>query len=136
MRILGTGRVQKQALQELYQLPGDNPTRETTLELLYNLRAMLEARQNLDPEERELIMELSPLYLQRLQTVKEEGIQQGVQQGQRSLLESMLQVKFGAVDAELAEIIDRLIAVPPLEQAQLIWQLSREELLARFSGDI
>ncbi|MDT9190498.1 MAG: hypothetical protein P5681_22215 [Limnospira sp. PMC 894.15] len=136
MRILGTGRVQKQALQELYQLPGDNPTRETTLELLYNLRAMLEARQNLDPEERELIMELSPLYLQRLQTVKEEGIQQGVQQGQRSLLESMLQVKFGAVDAELAEIIDRLIAVPPLEQAQLIWQLSREELLARFSRDL
>ena len=132
MRILGTGRVQKQALQELYQLPGDNPTRETTLELLYNLRAMLEARQNLDPEERELIMELSPLYLQRLQTVKEEGIQQG----QRSLLESMLQVKFGAVDAELAEIIDGLIAVPPLEQAQLIWQLSREELLARFSRDI
>ncbi|WP_396442589.1 MULTISPECIES: hypothetical protein [unclassified Limnospira] len=81
-------------------------------------------------------MELSPLYLQRLQTVKEEGIQQGVQQGQRSLLESMLQVKFGAVDAELAEIIDRLIAVPPLEQAQLIWQLSREELLARFSRDL
>ncbi|EDZ96034.1 conserved hypothetical protein [Limnospira maxima CS-328] len=89
-------------------------------------------------------MELSPLYLQRLQTVKEEGIQQGIQQGvqqgiqqgQRSLLESMLQVKFGAVDAELAEIIDRLIAVPPLEQAQLIWQLSREELLARFSRDI
>ncbi|EDZ96027.1 hypothetical protein H4N54_03525 [Limnospira fusiformis KN01] len=48
----------------------------------------------------------------------------------------MLQVKFGAVDAELAEIIDRLIAVPPLEQAQLIWQLSREELLARFSRDL
>ncbi|MET0098818.1 hypothetical protein, partial [Limnospira platensis] len=126
LRILGKGKVQKQALQELYQLPADNPTRETTLELLYNLRAMLEARQNLAPEERELIMELSPLYLQRLQTVKQEGIQQGVQQGiqqgQRSLLESMLQVKFGAVDAELAEIIEGLIQVPPLEQAQLIWQ--------------
>ncbi|BDT14083.1 MAG: hypothetical protein P5700_20395 [Arthrospira platensis PCC 7345] len=48
----------------------------------------------------------------------------------------MLQVKFGAVDAELAEIIEGLIQVPPLEQAQLIWQLSREELLARFSGDL
>ncbi|MDT9195483.1 MAG: hypothetical protein P5677_21265, partial [Limnospira sp. PMC 1245.20] len=70
--------------------------------------------------------------------LKETGFlgQQGVQQGQRSLLESMLQVKFGAVDAELAEIIDGLIAVPPLEQAQLIWQLSREELLARFSRDL
>jgi hypothetical protein len=143
LRILGTGKVQKQALQELYQLPPDNPTRETTLELLYNLRAMLEARQNLAPEERELIMELSPLYLQRLQTVKEEGIQQGVQQGiqqgiqqgQRLLVESMLQVKFGAVDAELAQIIEALIEVPPLEQAQLILQLSREQLLARFSRE-
>jgi flagellar biosynthesis/type III secretory pathway protein FliH len=112
---------------------------------------MLEARQNLAPEERELIMELSPLYLQRLQTVKEEGIQQGVQQGvqqgiqqgiqqgvqqgQRRLVESLLQVKFGAVDAELASIIEALISIPPLEQAQLILQLSREELLARFSRD-
>jgi hypothetical protein len=88
---------------------------------------------------RELIMELSPLYLQRLQTVKEEsfqqGFQQGVQQGHRLLLESLLQVKFGAVDAELAEIIEALIEIPPLEQAQLILQLSREELLARFSRD-
>ncbi len=131
MRILGTGKVQKQALQELYQLPPDNPTRETTLELLYNLRAMLEARQNLDPKERELIMELSPLYLNRLQTVKEEGIQQG----NRLLVESMLQVKFGALDAELTQIIEALIEVPPLEQAQLILQLSREQLLARFSRD-
>ncbi|MCT7990405.1 DUF4351 domain-containing protein [Laspinema olomoucense] len=131
LRILGTGKVQKQALQELYQLPPDNPTRETTLELLYNLREMLEARQNLAPEERELIMELSPLYLQRLQTVKEEGIQQG----QRSLVESLLQVKFGTVDAELSQIIEALIEIPPLEQAQLILQLSREELLARFSRD-
>ncbi|MCT7956428.1 hypothetical protein [Laspinema palackyanum] len=144
LRILGTGKVQKQALQELYQLPPDNPTRETALALLYNLRELLEARQNLAPEERELIMELSPLYLQRLQTVKEEGIQQGVQQGiqqgvqqgQRRLVESLLQVKFGTVDAELAQIIEALIEIPPLEQAQLILQLSREELLARFSRDL
>ncbi|MCT7976756.1 hypothetical protein NG792_03315 [Laspinema sp. C3] len=88
-------------------------------------------------------MELSPLYLQRLQTVKEEGIQQGVQQGlqqgiqqgQRRLVESLLQVKFGAVDAELASIIEALIEIPPLEQAQLILQRSREELLAQFSRD-
>ncbi len=143
LRILGTGKVQKQALQELYQLPADNPTKDTTLELLYNLRAMLEARQNLAPEERELIMELSPLYLNRLQTVKEEGIQQGIQQGvqqgiqqgQRLMVESLLQVKFGVLDAELAEIIEALIEIPTLERTQLILQLEREELLARFSRD-
>jgi len=76
-------------------------------------------------------MELSPLYLNRLQTVKEEGIQQG----QRLLVENLLQVKFGAVDAELAQIIEALIEVPPLEQAQLILQLSREQLLARFDRE-
>ena len=143
LRILGTGKVQKQALQELSQLPPDNSTREITLELLYNLRAMLEARQNLDPKERELIMELSPLYLNRLQTVKEEGIQQGVQQGiqqgiqqgQRLMVESLLQVKFGTVDAELTQIIEALIEIPTLERTQLILQLSREQLLARFSRD-
>lgn len=59
LRILGTGKVQKQALQELYQLPPDHPTRKTTLELLYNLRELLEARQNLAREERELMMELT-----------------------------------------------------------------------------
>ncbi|WP_199248999.1 hypothetical protein [[Phormidium] sp. ETS-05] len=133
LRILGTGAVQKQALQELSQLPPDNPAREIALELLYNLRAILEARQNLAPEEKELIMELSPLYLQRLQTVKEEGIQQGIQQEQRLMVESMLQVKFGSVDAELAQIIEALIALPALERTQLIMQLSRAELLARFS---
>ena len=133
LRILGTGAVQKQALQELSQLPPDNPAREIALELLYNLRAILEARQNLAPEERELIMELSPLYLQRLQTVKEEGIQQGIQQEQRLMVESMLQVKFGSVDAELSQIIEALIALPALERTQLIMQLSRAELLARFS---
>jgi hypothetical protein len=50
-------------------------------------------------------------------------------------VESLLQVKFGALDAELAQIIEALIEIPPLEQAQLILQLSREELLARFSRD-
>ncbi|HIK10537.1 MAG TPA: hypothetical protein IGS52_09775 [Oscillatoriaceae cyanobacterium M33_DOE_052] len=132
LRILGTGAVQKQALQELSQLPPDNPAREIALELLYNLRAILEARQDLAPEERELIMELSPLYLQRLETVKEEGIQQGVQQGQRLMVESMLQVKFGSIDAELAQILEALIEIPALERTQLILQLSRAELLDRF----
>ncbi len=74
-------------------------------------------------------MELSPLYLQQLQKAKEEGIQQE----QRLMVESMLQVKFGVVDAELAQIIEGLIEIPTLERTQLIWQLSREELLARVS---
>ncbi|WP_367289743.1 hypothetical protein [Laspinema palackyanum] len=51
--------------------------------------------------------------------------------GQRRMVEGMLQAKFGEVDAELSAIIEPLLLIPPLEMGLLIYQLSREELLAR-----
>ena len=89
-------------------------------------------------------MELSPLYLQRLEDATQRGIQQGVQQGvqqgiqqgmqrsQRLMVESMLQVKFGEIDEELAQIIEPLIQLETLDRTRLIMQLDRPELLARF----
>ena len=106
-------------------------------------------------------MELSPLYLQRLEEATqrgieqgiqrgiEQGIQQGIQQGieqgidrgiqqgmqrgKRLIVESMLQVKFGEIDEELAQIIDPLIQLESLEITRLIMQLDRSELLVRFN---
>ncbi|MCT7997216.1 hypothetical protein [Laspinema olomoucense] len=155
LRLLGKGRVQQQAVNEIQRLPDDNPWKLAALELLYNLRTILEVRQDLEPDDQELIMELSPLYLQRLEDATqrgrqegleqgvqrgiqqglEAGVQQGNQQGQRLMVESMLQVKFGEVDAELAQIIDGLIELPALERTQLIMQLSRDEILARFANN-
>lgn len=132
LRVLGKGAVQKQAIAELKELPEDNSFRFNALELLYNLRTILEVRQDIDREDRELIMELSPLYLQRL----EDATQQGIQRGQRLMVESMLQVKFGEVDEELAQIIEPLIQLETLESTQLIMQLERSELLARFGQKI
>lgn len=129
--------VQKQAVAELRELPSDNVFRLNALELLYNLRTILEVRQDIDREDRELIMELSPLYLQRLEDATQQGIdrgiQQGMQRGKRLIVESMLQVKFGEIDEELAQIIDPLIQLESLEITRLIMQLDRSELLARFN---
>ena len=141
--------MQKVAIAELRELPSDNSFRLNALELLYNLRTILEVRQNIEPEDRELIMELSPLYLQRLEDATQRGVQQGIQQGvqqgvqqgiqqgiqqtQRLMVESILQVKFGNVDEELAQIIEPLIQLEALECTQLVMQLDRRELLARFS---
>jgi hypothetical protein len=133
LRILGKGTVQKQAIASLRELPEDNPYRLAALELLYNLKTILDARQDLDREDRELIMELSPMYLQRLEIANQQGIQQGIQQGQRLMVETMLQVKFGTIDLELSQIIEPLIQLSALEITQLIMQLNREELLARFN---
>jgi hypothetical protein len=139
VRVLGKGNVQKQAIAELKALPKDNPFRFNALELLYNLRTILEVRQDLEQEDRELIMELSPLYLQRLEDATQvgvqQGVQQGIQQGQRLMVESMLQVKFGVIDEKLSQIIEALIQLEPLERTQLIMLLNREEILARFSRE-
>lgn len=110
--------------------------RLNALELLYNLRTILEVRQDIDREDRELIMELSPLYLQRLEDATQRGIQQGIQQGiqraQRLMVENLLQVKFSEIDEELAQIIEPLIQLEPLDRTRLIMLLDRSQLLARF----
>jgi hypothetical protein len=128
LRILGKGRVQRQAIAELQQLPETDPRRANALELLYNLRTILEFRQDVDSDDRELIMELSPLYRQRL----EDATQTGIQQERRIMTESMLQTKFGEIDRELAQIIEPLVRLSPQEIAQSILQLNRDEILKRF----
>ena len=81
LRILGKGKVQKQAIDELTALPKDNPLRTTTLELMYSLQANLQATQNLDEEDREFIMQLSPLYLQQIEDAVQKGKAEGRLEG-------------------------------------------------------
>jgi hypothetical protein len=81
LRILGKGRVQQQAIDDLAKLPENDPLRIVVLELLINLKTILEVNQNLAPEEEDLIMRLSPLYEQRLAEATQQGIQQGIEQG-------------------------------------------------------
>jgi hypothetical protein len=72
-------------------------------------------------------MELSPLYLERLDA----ALQSGMQRGQRLVVENLLRIRFGVLDEELREIVDLLLELPPEEYTALLLQLSRDELLAR-----
>lgn len=71
LRILGKGRVQQQAIDELEALPQNNPLRSKAIDLLLNLKTTLEFNQNIDEEDRDLIMRLSPIYEQKLAKVKQ-----------------------------------------------------------------
>jgi hypothetical protein len=135
LRLLGKGRVQKQAIAEIKALPPEHPLRSNALLLLTNLRANLEASEDLDEEDRELIMELSPLVLQWQEEAIQQGIQQGIQTERRTLLENLLRFRFGSLDDELSAIIEPWLELPTDEYTSLVLQLSqlsREELLARF----
>jgi hypothetical protein len=125
LRILGRGRVQAQAIDELEALPSNHPFRRATLELLYNLRQNLRVNQSPEDDDRELIMRLEPLYQQDREQAKLEG--------ERLVVENLLRVRFGSLDNELQAIISPLLALLPEEFTPLLMQLSREELIARFS---
>jgi bisphosphoglycerate-dependent phosphoglycerate mutase len=142
LRILGKGRLQERAILELVALAKDNPLRSRALEQVAVWRVNLEMQTNPTREERELMMTLSPAYLQwreeaiqqGLQQGVQQGLQQGVQQGQRMMLENMLKVRFGAMDEALAIALDRLLQLPPQEAVSLVLQLNREELLNRLDN--
>ncbi|WP_211176060.1 hypothetical protein [Brasilonema sp. UFV-L1] len=83
-------------------------------------------------------MNLSQAYLEwreaTLQEGQQEGRQEGRQEGQRLVVENLLRVRFGTLDAELLGVVEALIQLPPEEYSRLLLEFSREELLARFGS--
>ncbi|MBD1211167.1 MAG: hypothetical protein H9534_00090 [Dolichospermum circinale Clear-D4] len=140
LRVLGRGKVQRQAVEELEALANNTPFLGDIIELVHNLIAVLSARQrqehDIDQDDQELIMKLSQMYQQQLEEIKkqerQEGLDRGIERERRAMIESILQVRFGEVDSQLATIINPLIAMKREEFTPLLLQLSREELLARF----
>lgn len=65
--------------------------------------------------------------------MRKEGRQEGVEREGRAMIESIMQVRFGQVDSQLQTIINPIIAMGREEFTPLLLQLSREELLARFT---
>lgn len=96
-RLLGKGKVQSQAIDEVAALPPDNPYRQNALDLLGNLKVILEARAIIEPEEQNLIMQLSPLYLEKIHAAE----QVGRQDGKQALILRLLTKRVGTVSSEV-----------------------------------
>jgi hypothetical protein len=134
LRVLGKGGTQKRAVEELTELPENNPFRENLLEILADWRKNLELRDNLSKEQEEVIMNLSPAYLQQIEDWKQEG----KQEGQLLLITSLLEGRFGSLDAELSGVVEKIANIPISERTQLLLSLgnlSREELLQRLRNE-
>ena len=100
LRLLGRGTVQKIAIDELEALPSEHPFKKATLELVYNLRQNLRLNQDLEEDDRELIMRLEPLYQQDRELAKQEGKQ--------DLILRQLNRRIGEIDASLIEQVNGL----------------------------
>ena len=101
LRVLGRGTVQKQAIDELAALPANHPFRKVTLELLYNLQKNLNINQQIETDDRELVMRLAPLYQEDREKARQEGQQQGEQQGEQQIILRLLNRRFGELELSL-----------------------------------
>ncbi|BAY73249.1 hypothetical protein NIES23_60770 (plasmid) [Trichormus variabilis NIES-23] len=128
-RLLGRGTVQQQAVSELVALPPENLLRRNVLEIIYKWRVSLMIQQELTQDDQELIMNLTQAY----EEARTAAVQEGVQQGQRQVVENLLRFRFGEVDEELSKVVDSLLELSAEKFTPMCLELSREELLARFS---
>jgi hypothetical protein len=104
-RLLGKGKVQSSAITEVAALPLDSPGRQDALSWLGNLKVILEARDTQEPEEEELMMQLSPLFLEKLQAAEERGEVKGRQDGRteegQALILRLLNRRVGKMSSEV-----------------------------------
>ena len=81
----------------------NHPYRSNALDLLLSYKVELEARQTTEPEERALIMQLSPLLLERISASELKGHQE--------LLLRLLRKKIGGLSIELETQVRNLSLV-------------------------
>ncbi|MEG4089047.1 flagellar assembly protein H [Microcoleus sp. Pol12B4] len=146
LRILGKGGVQQRAISQLSALAADDPLRIIALELLYRLQSNLvtDAPQELEPEERELIMAIAPLFQQQIQAAqqqaREEGLEQGLEEGlerglkqglergrqeqQRLILENFLRVRFGELSPKMTAFLSPTSRLAAAEFTVLLLAIS------------
>jgi len=93
-----------------------HPYRQVTLELLYNLQQNLRIIQSTEPDDRELVMRLAPLYQQDREQAKQEGRQEGKQEGRQEgnqegkqeIILELLGYKFGELNSSLVKQVQAL----------------------------
>jgi hypothetical protein len=94
-RLLGKERVQSNAIGEVAALPQAHPCRQDALSWLGNLKVILEAREIKEPEEEDLMMQLSPLFLEKLQDAELVGEQRGEVKEAQALILRQLKRRVG-----------------------------------------
>ncbi|MEG4420013.1 flagellar assembly protein H [Microcoleus sp. LAD1_D5] len=122
LRILGKGKVQQRAVTQLSALSTDNPLRINALELLYRLQSNLVAdlEQEIETEDRELIMTIAPLFQEQLQAAQ----QQGKEEQQRLILDNFLRVRFGELDSLMIAFLSPVSTIPAAEFTVILLGIS------------
>jgi hypothetical protein len=117
LRMLGKGRVQKQAFEELIALPLDHPYREMTLRHIATLQQTLQARQNKDQYLEDMVMTLVSAY----DRMVVENQQKGKEEAHKAIALNM--VSRGFQPEEIASLVE----LSPDQIASIYDQIALEQ---------
>jgi len=128
LRIFGKGEIQQRAIKTLATLEDKGPLLDNVLDVFHKWHEDTKTQDHLTPEDKELLMILSPAY----EKSRNQAMLQGRLETQRVFVKSWLQSRFGEIDKALSQVVESLVQLPPEESTRLLPKLSRKELLARF----
>jgi len=123
LRIFGKDKTQQKAIETLATLD-KGPLLDNVLDVFYKWHEDTQAQDHLTPEDKELLMILSPAY--------EKSRNQLLLQERQFYVENLLKLRFG-IDEALSQLIEPLVQMPREESLHLLMQCSREELLDQFN---
>jgi hypothetical protein len=110
LRLLGRGKTQQQAINEVIAFDDRDPRRSSILKLLANWKISIEITGQVS-EEQELMMALSQAYLEWEQKTEQRGLEKGLQQGEQSLILRQLTRRVGELSPAMLQQIQSLSLV-------------------------
>jgi predicted transposase YdaD len=134
---MGKGTVQENAISEVANLPANSPYKGNALDLFLSLKLELESKQSIEPEERNLAMRLSALYIEKIQEAQQVGRQEGRTEEGQALILRQLTRRVGNVPIE-AEIRVKALSLVQLEDlGEALLDFAKiEDLLAWLESSI
>ena len=130
LRLLGKGKVQSTAIAEVAALSAERPFREQALSWLGNLKVILEAREHKELEEEELMMQLSPLFLEKIQEAEAKGKAEGEIKEAQALILRQLTRRIGKISGELLSQVESLPLVQLEELGEALLDFTTQADLA------
>jgi hypothetical protein len=134
---MGKGRTQDDAITELLMMPESDAKRRPALELLVSWRINMEVLEQVELEERRILMALSQVYVEWEKQTEARGAAlgeaRGLEQERKAAIEGLMLARFGAIDPDLLQLIPTLMKLNSAEYTKLLVDLSREELLQHFN---
>jgi hypothetical protein len=132
LRLLGKGRTQEDAIEELLLLPESDPKRSSAIGLLVAWRISISVVEQVESEEQQILMALSQTYLEWEKETERRGSERGLRQERQSAIMNLMRFRFGSIDTTLEALIPSIMELSSEEYTRLLLQLSKEELIQQF----